>query len=200
MDSLADILASFEKTLEMESETGVRVVDCDRSLLSPPSVQSPVVSEASAEPSSMPQLSHPASDVSETGVLRPVCDFACIIEHDFEGEAKSLFANILAAMQEDVSSVPVIVAAPEARPRARAYIVFGSKALRAFAPGLRAACGTWTDVDGVPTMVTRSPDIMISSGNSDPAMLRSVKTECWRNLVSVLSRLGRKPVSPKKKT
>ena len=102
---------------------------------------------------------------------------------------------MVAAMGYTMTQVTVVAAATAAqiKPRARVYVVLGSDAFRVFAPGQRAALGLWTEVVGVPTVVTYSPARILSYFGADPEGLNKAKRQIWSDLKSALARIGKTP-------
>ncbi|MDO5319042.1 MAG: hypothetical protein Q4G65_10480 [bacterium] len=214
METFDEILGAFEQALELERELGTRTVECDRALLTPlrpaapaapkpapqvetppKTLQTPVPSRptsSSPPPSHLSQPSHP----SQPSQPSPLVDFAFIAAQIPQGAAAELLAKMVAAMGYTMTQVTVVAAATavESKPRAKVYVVLGgSDAFRVFAPGQRAALGLWTEVGGVPTIVTYSPAKILSYFGNDVAGLTKAKRQIWSDLKSALARIGRKP-------
>ena len=79
------------------------------------------------------------------------------------------------------------------KPAARVYVVLGREAFKVFAPGQRASLGLWLTVADVPTVVTYSPERILSYFGSDVEGLTKAKRQIWSDLKSALARLGKKP-------
>ncbi|MGN0887707.1 MAG: hypothetical protein ACI4UY_02375 [Kiritimatiellia bacterium] len=213
-DSLDNILGAFEQALELERELGTRTVECDRALLTPlrpaapaapkpaPKVETPApasqtpVPPRSASPSSLPPRTPQSSLPTHPSQPSPLVDFAFIAAQIPQGAAAELLAKMVAAMGYTMNQVTVVAAATavEAKPSAKVYVVLGgSDAFRVFAPGQRAALGLWTEVGGVPTIVTYSPAKILSYFGNDVAGLTKAKRQIWSDLKSALARIGKKP-------
>ena len=213
-DSLDNILGAFEQALELERELGTRTVECDRALLTPlrpaapaapkpaPKVETPEpasqtpVPPRSASPSSLPPRTPQPSHPIHPSQSSPLVDFAFIAAQIPQGAAAELLAKMVAAMGYTMNQVTVVAAATavEAKPSAKVYVVLGgSDAFRVFAPGQRAALGLWTEVGGVPTIVTYSPAKILSYFGNDVAGLTKAKRQIWSDLKSALARIGKKP-------
>lgn len=214
METFDEILGAFEQALELERELGTRTVECDRALLTPlrpaapavpkpapqvetppPTLQTPVPPRPASPSSLPPQPSHP-SHPSQPSQPSPLVDFAFIAAQIPQGAAAELLAKMVAAMGYTMTQVTVVAAATavESKPRAKVYVVLGgSDAFRVFAPGQRAALGLWTEVGGVPTIVTYSPAKILSYFGNDVAGLTKAKRQIWSDLKSALARIGRKP-------
>ena len=214
METFDEILGAFEQALELERELGTRTVECDRALLTPlrpaapaapkpaPKVETPApasqtpVPPRSASPSSLPPRTPQSSLPTQPSQPSPLVDFAFIAAQIPQGAAAELLAKMVAAMGYTMNQVTVVAAATavEAKPSATVYVVLGgSDAFRVFAPGQRAALGLWTEVGGVPTIVTYSPAKILSYFGNDVAGLTKAKRQIWSDLKSALARIGKKP-------
>lgn len=194
LETFDGLLEAFEEALELERELGTRTVDCDRALLMP---LRPAPPPAPPPPAPRP----PSNDQRPTStVQRPLSndltDFAFIVAREPQGAAAAMLEKMVAAMGYAMDRVAVVEAEKAAaeRPRARVYVVLGgSDAFRVFAPGQRAAPGLWTEVEGVPTIVTYSPARILSYFGGDAAGLTKAKRQIWSDLKSALARIGRTP-------
>ena len=219
MTDYNQLLDAFEQALELERELGTRTVDCDRTLLSPPTAPAPVAPAVPKPVPVTPSASKPvaaASSPRPAPVVPPVpkpaprpvqpavpaaavggalVDFAFLTEGALQGAAQDLLVKMVAAMGYALTQVTVVPAATAvaAPPRARVYIVLGSEAFKQFAPGQRAALGLWTRVRDVPTVVTYSPARILSYFGNDAAALTNAKRQIWSDLKSALARIGKQP-------
>ncbi len=213
MENLDEILGAFEKALELERELGTRTVECDRALLapvkaaeaarpSPPSaaVPDPVAPVETAKPSQpaveeprqQPMASAPASpSAAEAGAGVREPDFLFVVDQMPQGEAAAMLRKMIAAMGCTGEDAKVALASDPRPPRSKVRIVLGKLAFKAFAPGQKAAVGLWTDVAGVPTVVTYSPARIIAYFGNDAAGLDKAKRQIWADLKSALARAGR---------
>ena len=201
MTDYNQLLDAFEQALELERECGTRTVDCDRTLLSPPTAPAPAPVAPAARPVPVvppapkpaPRPVQPAVPVAAVGGA--LVDFAFLTEGVLQGAAQDLLVKMVAAMGYARTQVTVVPAATAvaAPPRARVYIVLGSEAFRQFAPGQRAALGLWTRVRDVPTVVTYSPARILSYFGNDAAALTNAKRQIWSDLKSALARIGKQP-------
>ena len=72
---------------------------------------------------------------------------------------------------------------------AKAIVLLGSSAAAKHMPGGRAARGTWTAIDGVPAIMTFSPDFIFSSFRpGSPGMLKA-KKDMWNDIQSAMGRV-----------
>ena len=208
METFDEILGAFEQALELERELGTRTVECDRALLTPlrpavpaapkpaPQVETPPKTLQTPVPSRPTSPSPPPPRPSQPSQPSPLVDFAFIAAQIPQGAAAELLAKMVAAMGYTMTQVTVVAAATavESKPRAKVYVVLGgSDAFRVFAPGQRAALGLWTEVGGVPTIVTYSPAKILSYFGNDVAGLTKAKRQIWSDLKSALARIGKKP-------
>ena len=216
MTDFDEILGAFEQALELERELGVRTVDCDRALLVPmrpapqPAPQSVAQPVASPQPASAATVSAPAPQqrpsltpvpqaaakpAGGAAVPSGVVDVSFIAERRPQGEAAQLLGKMILAMGYKKGEVTVVDAATAAtvKPAARVYVVLGREAFKVFAPGQRASLGLWLTVADVPTVVTYSPERILSYFGSDVEGLTKAKRQIWSDLKSALARLGKKP-------
>jgi len=220
VNDLDQILTAFEEVLTLERELGTRTVTCDRALLVPmrSAPASPPPSAASGGPRSgaaeSARISDSTSQISDFKVPSPdskgqssdskvpspdskgqrPTDIAFIADVVPVGAAAELLEKMIAAMGYELSEVTIVEApsAAQTPPVARVYVVLGSDARKLFMPQIRAARGLWTEVNGVPTVVTNSPARMLRFFANDPARLREAKQQVWTDLKSVLFRLGKR--------
>lgn len=203
LETFDGLLDAFEEALELERELGTRTVDCDRALLmplrpAPPPAPRPPSNDQRPTSNVQRPLSNdqrPTSNV-QSPPSNDLTDFAFIVARAPQGAAAAMLEKMVAAMGYAMDRVAVVEAEKAAaeRPRARVYVVLGgSDAFRVFAPGQRAAPGLWTEVEGVPTIVTYSPARILSYFGGDAAGLTKAKRQIWSDLKSALARIGRTP-------
>lgn len=180
LDSILDALAD---ALELERELGVRLVDIDRSLLTPP------VSAAVLAPPVTPvaHITHVAVERHEgregqaTGV-----EFVFVHDKPLSPKGDEMMSKIVAAMGKTPQTAPVVVEDP--LPVVPIVVVLGSRALKKFFPGLRGSPGQWLKAtDGRDVLVARSPDEMLRFGEATPAV-KKMKWEMWQSLKTVVQR------------
>lgn len=176
IDSILDALAD---ALELERELGVRMVDFDRSLLSP------LVKESSTPSVVHVPSDHPVQPISQS---QHVSGHQFIFVHDkplsFGGAA--MMSKIVTAMGKTAETAPVVVDAP--LPASPIVVVLGSRALKKFYPGLRGSPGQWLkSSDGRDVLVSRSPDEILRFGDVTPAV-KKMKWEMWQSLKTVVQR------------
>ena len=207
MENLDEILGAFEKALELERELGTRTVECDRALLAPvkaaeaarpsppvaePKPSAPPASAAGCQPVAAPRPPAPSGTaVAEGNVAVREPDFLFVVDQMPQGEAAAMLRKMIAAMGCTGEDAKVALASDPRPPRSKVRIVLGKLAFKAFAPGQKAAVGLWTDVAGVPTVVTYSPARIITYFGNDAAGLDKAKRQIWADLKSALARAGR---------
>ena len=194
MDAIVD---GIEAALELERELGVRVFECDRSLLSPPEiprtlnqpVPAPVPRTAQTLPSrETAQPSEPAPVAASGG------GFDFVFLHDRKLSAageemmRKIIAAMLAAMKKDGHDAPILIDLP--LPPAKVYVVLGSFALKKFFPALRGAPGQWLKSgSGADVLVSNSPEYILRFGVETEAV-KKIKQDMWRSLKTVVQRLA----------
>lgn len=182
LDSILDALAD---ALEMERELGGRIVDIDRSLLTPPVPEAVLESTVApvAHVSRVPEghEGRERREGRETGV-----GFFFVHDKPLSPKGDEMMLKIVAAMGKTPQAAPVIVEDP--LPAVPIVVVLGSRALKKFFPGLRGSPGQWLKApDGRDVLVARSPDEMLRFGEATPAV-KKMKWEMWQSLKTVVQR------------
>jgi len=182
--ALEYILDGLEAELALERELGVRVIECDRSLLAspaspaPPSAKPPAAAPAERSPASAPLVSRTAAGV----------DIAFLHDKPLTPKGEEMMAKIVAALGKTHETAPVVVEG--ALPRAKAYVVLGGLALRKWFPGVSAAPGQWVSTPLSPNvLVTYSPAYILRFGAVTPTV-QQIKKDMWSSIKSVLRRLA----------
>ena len=204
MDVLEYLLDGLEAALELERDLGVRTIEVDRGLLTPPAPVAPV---ASAAPVSGGQiggmrLAAPvvplgmasAAEVREKPARREgrggAAEYDFIFLHDrpLSAGGVEMMAKIVTALGRTADTAPVVIVPPI--PRSKVAVALGVGALRKFFPGLRGSPGQWLKAsDGRDVLVSNSPDEILRYGTVTPAVMK-IKREMWRNLKVVLQRIA----------
>ena len=196
MDALEYILDGLEAELALERELGLRVVECDRSVLAEPASPRPpssVVRPSSSvvRPSSFVDGQRNADEGSRTmpdeGQTTDVrVDFAFLHDRPLSPKAIEMMAKIVTAMGKTAETAPVVIVPPV--PKAKAYVVLGGLALRKFFPGEKAEPGQWIKgPKGEDVLVTYSPEYILRFGTVTPAV-KKMKQDMWTSLKGVLQR------------
>ena len=196
MDALEYILDGLEAELALERELGLRVVECDRSVLAEPASLRPpsaVVRPSSSvvRPSSFVDGQRNADEGQRTmpdeGQTTDVrVDFAFLHDRPLSPKAIEMMAKIVTAMGKTAETAPVVIVPPV--PKAKAYVVLGGLALRKFFPGEKAEPGQWIKgPKGEDVLVTYSPEYILRFGTVTPAV-KKMKQDMWTSLKGVLQR------------
>lgn len=175
MTQLEYILDGLQSYLELERELGVRVMECDRSLL-----------QKGDRPSSPPVNGERAA-VEKNDAAPEVYSFVFIHDRKLSAAGEEMIAKITAAMGGNSEKNPVVTLPP--LPKAKIYIALGALALRKFFPGIAAAPGQWIKGGGSETvLVTYSPEYILRFGAVTQAVVK-IKKDMWNSLKTVVQRL-----------
>lgn len=188
MTALEYILDGLAAELALERELGVRVVECDRSLLAPPSKAPEVghlaapIAPLTAQPAVAPvERAKPASPSSA------IADIVFLHDKPLSPPCEEMMAKIVAALGKTHETAPVVTEG--AVPRAKAYVVLGGLALKKWFPGVSAAPGQWVATPLSPNvLVTYSPAYIQRFGTVTPAV-QQIKKDMWTSIKSVLRRI-----------
>jgi len=176
------ILDGLEAELALERELGVRLVECDRSLLAAAHA-GPVLAERS---SVLAEHSSAINAVSGRVCPAPL-DFAFLHDRPLSAAGEEMMAKIVAALGKSRETAPVVFDGP--MPRAKALVVLGGNALKKWFPGASAAPGQWISPPGAPAvLVTYSPAYVLRFQQGSPAQAE-VKKAMWKAIKSVPGRL-----------
>jgi hypothetical protein len=176
------IVTGFEAALELERELGVRVVECDRSLLVSPerALPKPPVEKAA--------VSRPVEVVAPEKADDSAYDFVFLHDRALSAAATQMMEKIIGAMKKTTATAPIITATP--LPKAKIYVVLGSFALKKFFPALRASPGQWLKSEnGEDVLISNSPEYILRFGVESEAV-KKIKQDMWRSLKTVLQRLA----------
>ena len=201
MNALDYILDGLEAALELERELGVRVVECDRSLLTPASRLPPNVSRLSGEGLETRDVRRETRAGLETRDARPAAnnrtieqsngrtipDLAFLHDRPLSPAGIEMMAKIIVAMKRTAENSPIVVEPP--MPRAKVLVVLGGRALRKYFPEQKAEPGQWFRTPGGrDVLVTYSPEYILRFGTVTPAV-QKLKQDMWRSLKAVVQRL-----------
>ena len=201
MNALDYILDGLEAALELERELGVRVVECDRSLLTPASRLPSNVSRLSGEGLETRDVRRETRAGLETRDARPVAnnrtieqsngrtipDLAFLHDRPLSPAGIEMMAKIIGAMKRTAENSPIVVEPP--MPRAKVLVVLGARALRKYFPEQKAEPGQWFRTPGGrDVLVTYSPEYILRFGAVTPAV-QKLKQDMWRSLKAVVQRL-----------
>lgn len=201
MNALDYILDGLEAALELERELGVRVVECDRSLLTPASRLPSNVSRLSGEGLETRDVRRETRVGLETRDERPAAnnrtieqsngrtipDLAFLHDRPLSPAGIEMMAKIIEAMKRTAENSPIVVKPP--MPRAKVLVVLGARALRKYFPEQKAEPGQWFRTPGGrDVLVTYSPEYILRFGAVTPAV-QKLKQDMWRSLKAVVQRL-----------
>lgn len=201
MNALDYILDGLEAALELERELGVRVVECDRSLLTPASRLPSNVSRLSGEGLETRDVRRETRAGLDTRDARPaannrtieqsngrtVPDLAFLHDRPLSPAGIEMMAKIIGAMKRTAENSPIVVEPP--MPRAKVLVVLGARALKKYFPEQKAEPGQWFRTPGGrDVLVTYSPEYILRFGAVTPAV-QKLKQDMWRSLKAVVQRL-----------
>lgn len=201
MNALDYILDGLEAALELERELGVRVVECDRSLLTPASRLPSNVSRLSGEGLETRDVRRETRVGLETRDARPAAnnrtieqsngrtipDLAFLHDRPLSPAGIEMMAKIIGAMKRTAENSPIVVEPP--MPRAKVLVVLGARALKKYFPEQKAEPGQWFRTPGGrDVLVTYSPEYILRFGTVTPAV-QKLKQDMWRSLKAVVQRL-----------
>ena len=193
-----DIYDQILENLELERELGTRTVEIDRALLLPPKPESespapqpattsPQLAAPSPQPvvaapvASAPSAPSPAAPNSSGG-----CDIAFLTGRPLSPAGAEAMAKTFAAMKRIKPDIQV--ALNESR-KSRVIVLLGSDALKKLLPTARPVRGQWIQINGVPAMMTFSPDYIFSHFQVGSPHERQAKQEMWKDIKSAITRL-----------
>ena len=202
MNALDYILDGLEAALELERELGVRVVECDRSLLSVSATRLPPnVSRLSGEGLETRDVRRETRVGLETRDERPAAnnrtieqsngrtipDLAFLHDRPLSPAGIEMMAKIIGAMKRTAENSPIVVEPP--MPRAKVLVVLGARALKKYFPEQKAEPGQWFRTPGGrDVLVTYSPEYILRFDTVTPAV-QKLKQDMWRSLKAVVQRL-----------
>ena len=201
MNALDYILDGLEAALELERELGVRVVECDRSLLTPASRLPSNVSRLSGEGLETRDVRRETRAGLETRDARPAAnnrtieqsngrtipDLAFLHDRPLSPAGIEMMAKTIEAMKRTAENSPIVVKPP--MPRAKVLVVLGARALRKYFPEQKAEPGQWFRTPGGrDVLVTYSPEYILRFDTVTPAV-QKLKQDMWRSLKAVVQRL-----------
>ena len=195
------VLDGLEAELELERELGVRAVEIDRALLSPPPAAAPAGRAGVPPPAAAAGragVPPPAADIRQPATvpepqpanhapLSTSIDFVFLHDRPLSPGGIEMMAKIVTAMKKTPESAPIVFNGE--RPAAKAYVLLGSGALRKWLPGVKGAPGEWVkDQAGNSYLVTYSPEFILRMGPPTPAV-KEIKMKMWTSLKGVMQRV-----------
>ena len=195
------VLDGLEAELELERELGVRAVEIDRALLSPPPAAAPTGRAGVPPPAAAAvraAVPPPAADIRQPATvpepqpanhapLSTSLDFVFLHDRPLSPGGIEMMAKIVTAMKKTPESAPIVFNGE--RPAAKAYVLLGSGALRKWLPGVKGAPGEWVkDQAGNDYLVTYSPEFILRMGPPTQAV-KEIKMKMWTSLKGVMQRV-----------
>ena len=205
-----DIFDQILENLELERELGTRTVEIDRALLVPPTVEqapktvSAPKAAALTSPASMPQTGTSNVQVPQTPLVSqsrpqaadsipvgqnssdPQCDIAFFTGRPLSLAGTEAMEKIFAAIRKIKSDV--VICLNEER-KAKVCVLLGSDALKKRLPTARAIRGNWEIMDGVPAIMTFSPDYIFSHFQEGSPRMKEAKIVMWNDIKSAVARI-----------
>ena len=192
------VLDGLEAELELERELGVRAVEIDRALLSPPPAAATTGRAGVPPPAAAAGragVPPPAADIRQPATvpepqpanhapLSTSIDFVFLHDRPLSQGGIEMMAKIVTAMKKTAETAPIVFNGE--RPAAKAYVLLGSGALRKWLPGVKGAPGEWVkDQAGNGYLVTYSPEFILRMGPPTPAV-KEIKMKMWTSLKGVI--------------
>ena len=191
MSSVVDyVLDGLERWLEVERECGVRSLEVDRSLLTAAIGDETKRTEGTNATvgASLAARQAPTAPVSQVSSAGQLLDFVFLHDKPLTSAGTEMMSKIVAALGKTADTAPVVVAPP--LPKARAYVVLGSLALRKHFPGLRGEPGQWVkSSDGKDVLITYSPAFILRFPTVTDAV-KKIKHDMWNSLKGVMKRIN----------
>ena len=195
-----DIYDQILENLELERELGTRTVEIDRALLLPPK---PQTEAPTPQPEPIPPQPEPRNQKPETRNQKPeptipppavpiapdsseVCDIAFVTGRPLSPAGMEAMEKTFAAMRQ---IKPDIQVALNENRKPRVIVLLGSDALKKLLPTARPVRGQWIQINGVPAVMTFSPDYIFSHFQAGSPRERQAKVDMWRDIKSALARL-----------
>lgn len=195
-----DIFDQILENLELERDLGTRTVELDRALLVPPApapvqetVKKPMTGKIAAEEtrSTVPEKPAPApARPAARPVVAPAaasCDIAFFTGRELSAAGVEAMEKIFAAIRKIKSGVAICM--NEER-KAKVCVLLGSDALQKRNPAAQRMRGAWTSLDGVPAIMTFSPDYIFSHFQEGSPRMKDAKLVMWNDIKSAVARLG----------
>ena len=208
MTALDYILNGLEAELQLERELGVRLVECDRSVLEPVVVSEPkesIKSLAETKLNSVNSAPYAKDNSSSQALVKPPAvapaqqetraskecfDFVFLHERPLSPKGAEMISKITAALKTTSELAPVVYSEP--LPEAKIYVVLGAFALRRWFPALKGAPGMWIkDQSDHDILVTYSPEYIPRFGTITPTV-EKIKKDMWTSLKAVAQRAAQK--------
>ena len=191
-----DIYDQILENLELERELGTRTVEIDRALLLPPqpeSASAEAIADKSETPAPQPETRNQKPETTTPQSATPVapgssesCDIAFLTGRPLSPAGAEAMAKTFAAMKRIKPDVQVVL---NENRKSRVIVLLGSDALKKLLPTARPVRGKWIQLNGVPAVMTFSPDYIFSHFQVGSPHERQAKSEMWEDIKSAITRL-----------
>jgi len=189
-----DIYDQILENLELERELGTRTVEIDRALLLPPQPESetptPQPEILALQPETVSQKPETVSPPPPVAPVAPnsseSCDIAFLTGRPLSSAGAEAMAKTFVAMKRINPDLRVVL--NESR-KSRVIVLLGSDALKKLLPTARPVRGKWIQLNGVPAVMTFSPDYIFSHFQAGSPHERQAKQEMWEDIKSAIMRL-----------
>lgn len=191
-----DIYDQILENLELERELGTRTVEIDRALLLPPqpeSASAEAIADKSETRAPQPETRNQKPETTTPQSATPVapgssesCDIAFLTGRPLSPAGAEAMAKTFAAMKRIKPDVQVVL---NENRKSRVIVLLGSDALKKLLPTARPVRGQWIQLNGVPAVMTFSPDYIFSHFQAGSPHERQAKSEMWEDIKSAIARL-----------
>ena len=191
-----DIYDQILENLELERELGTRTVEIDRALLLPPqpeSASAEAIADKSETRAPQPETRNQKPETTTPQSATPVapgssesCDIAFLTGRPLSPAGAEAMAKTFAAMKRIKPDVQVVL---NENRKSRVIVLLGSDALKKLLPTARPVRGQWIQLNGVPAVMTFSPDYIFSHFQAGSPHERQAKSEMWEDIKSAVARL-----------
>ena len=188
-----DIYDQILENLELERELGTRTVEIDRALLLPPKPQAETPTPQPAPRPAQPETRNQKPETTIPPPAVPVapdssegCDIAFLTGRPLSPAGAEAMAKTFAAMKRIKPDLQVVL---NENRKSRVIVLLGSDALKKLLPTARPVRGQWIQLNGVPAVMTFSPDYIFSHFQAGSPHERQAKSEMWEDIKSAVARL-----------
>ncbi len=200
-----DIYDLILENLELERELGTRTVEIDRALLVPPKAEEPIPTAAPKVEAETRPRTVQAADVAEKPgsgksdgdggeprsvgkgeACADVCDIAFFTGRPLSERGMEAMRKTFAAMRKIRPDIGIRL---DEQCKPKVIILLGADALLKRQPTARPVRGAWIAVDGIPSIMTYSPDFIFSHFQENSQNMNKAKLCMWNDVKSAIARL-----------
>lgn len=199
-----DIYDLILENLELERELGTRTVEIDRALLVPPKAEEPIPVAPKVEVETKPKTVQTADVAERSGsgqsdgdggeehsvgkgeACADVCDIAFFTGHPLSERGMEAMRKTFAAMRKIRPDIGIRL---DERCKPKVIILLGADALLKRQPTARPVRGAWIAIDGIPSIMTYSPDFIFSHFQENSPYMNKAKLDMWNDVKSAVARL-----------